>query len=232
MDLSWPGSNIADWFNAIIHFLRKHEFFDLFTFRDITRAIAQLVVWPLEFAEDLLVLGFRDMGIPGIPWIISASLAAVIGWYLKGWRLALLAGATIAYFAVFGLWQLAMTTLSLILVTAPIAIIIGLGQGSSRSVGAYFGLTPRRHASGEVDCCARISKCGDTMVRNYLFEAAGVLLTRVPQWCALKAWGLRLVKRIGFKKAKVAVARKLAVILHRMWRDGTDFIWSTKEAAA
>ena len=102
----------------------------------------------------------------------------------------------------------------------------------SRSVGAYFGLTPRRHASGEVDCCARISKCGDTMVRNYLFEAAGVLLTRVPQWCALKAWGLRLVKRIGFKKAKVAVARKLAVILHRMWRDGTDFIWSTKEAAA
>ena len=102
----------------------------------------------------------------------------------------------------------------------------------SRSVGAYFGLTPRRHASGEVDWSGRISKCGDTMVRSYLFEAAGVLLTRVPQWCALKAWGLRLVKRIGFKKAKVAVARKLAVILHRMWRDGTDFIWSTKEAAA
>ncbi len=53
-----------------------------------------------------------------------------------------------------------------------------------------------------------------------------------PQWCKLKAWGHRLWKRIGFKKAKVAVARKLAVILHRMWRDGTDFIWSTKEAAA
>ena len=102
----------------------------------------------------------------------------------------------------------------------------------SRSVGAYFGLTPRRHASGEVDWSGRISKCGDTMARSYLFEAAGVLLTRVPQWCALKAWGLRLRKRIGFKKAKVAVARKLAVILHRMWRDGTDFIWSTKEAAA
>lgn len=81
----------------------------------------------------------------------------------------------------------------------------------SRSVGAYFGLTPRRHASGEVDWSGRISKCGDTMVRSYLFEAAGVLLTRVPQWCALKAWGLRLAKRIGFKKAKVAVARKLAL---------------------
>ena len=59
-----------------------------------------------------------------------------------------------------------------------------------------------------------------------------VLLTRVPHWCALKAWGLRLAKRIGFKKAKVAVARKLAVILHRMWRDKTDFQWSTKEAMA
>jgi transposase len=102
----------------------------------------------------------------------------------------------------------------------------------SRSVGAYFGLTPRRYASGEVDWSGRISKCGDTMVRSYLFEAAGVLLTRVPQWCKLKAWGHRLWKRIGFKKAKVAVARKLAVILHRMWRDGTDFIWSSKEAAA
>ena len=76
------------------------------------------------------------------------------------------------------------------------------------------------------------SKHGDRMVRTYLFEAAGVLLTRVSHWCRLKAWGLRLVKRIGFKKAKVAVARKLAVILHRMWCDGTDFQWSTKEAAA
>ncbi len=102
----------------------------------------------------------------------------------------------------------------------------------SRSVGAYFGLTPRRHASGEIDWSGRISKCGDRMVRTYLFEAAGVLLTRVGKWSALKAWGLRLANRVGFKKAKVAVARKLAVILHRMWRDGTDFIWSTKEAAA
>jgi transposase len=102
----------------------------------------------------------------------------------------------------------------------------------SRSVGAYFGLTPRRHASGEVDWSGRISKCGDAMVRTYLFEAAGILLTRVPHWCRLKAWGHRLWKRIGFKKAKIAVARKLAVIMHRMWRDGTDFVWSSKEAAA
>jgi transposase len=101
----------------------------------------------------------------------------------------------------------------------------------SRSVGAYFGLTPRRYASGEVDWTGRISKCGDGLVRTYLFEAAGVLMTRVAHWSKLKAWAHRLWKRIGFKKAKIALARKLAVILHRMWRDGTDFIWSTKEAA-
>ena len=104
----------------------------------------------------------------------------------------------------------------------------------SRSVGAYIGLTTRRHASGELDWSGRISKCGDAMLRMYLFEAAGVLLTRVPKWSALKAWGTRLTKRNGLRKAKVAVARKLAVILHRMWVDGTEFNWSNnnKEVAA
>jgi transposase len=102
----------------------------------------------------------------------------------------------------------------------------------SRSVGAYVGLTTRRHASGEVDWSGRISKCGDAMLRMYLFEAANVLLTRIPKWSALKAWGTRLAKRCGLRKAKVAVARKLAVILHRLWVDETEFNWSTKKAAA
>ena len=102
----------------------------------------------------------------------------------------------------------------------------------SRNVGAYLGLTPRRHASGEIDWTGRISKCGDALLRSYLFEAAGVLLTRVPKWSALKAWGMRLAKRNGLSKAKVAVARKLAVILHRMWIDGTPFNWQAKEVAA
>ena len=102
----------------------------------------------------------------------------------------------------------------------------------SRSVGAYIGLTPKRYASGEIDRTGRISKCGDAMLRCYLFEAAGVLLTRVPKWCAIKAWGVRLAKRIGFKKAKIAVARKLAVIMHRMWCDETDFQWTNKEVKA
>ena len=101
----------------------------------------------------------------------------------------------------------------------------------SRSVGAYVGLTSRRHASGEIDWSGRISKCGDAMLRSYLFEAAGVLLTRVPKWSTVKAWGTRLAQRNGLRKAKVAVARKLAVILHRMWIDGTEFNWS-KEVAA
>ena len=102
----------------------------------------------------------------------------------------------------------------------------------SRSVGAYIGLTTRRHASGEMDWSGRISKCGDAMLRMYLFEAAGVLLTRVPKWSGLKASGAKLTKRNGLRKAKVAVARKLAVILHRMWIDGTEFNWSTNKAVA
>ncbi len=101
-----------------------------------------------------------------------------------------------------------------------------------RSVGAYLGLTPRRYQSGEVDRAGRISKCGDGLVRTLLFEAAGVLLTRVQRMSPLKAWGLRLAKRIGAKKAKVAVARKLAVILHCMWTDGTEFWWTKEEATA
>jgi transposase len=101
----------------------------------------------------------------------------------------------------------------------------------SRSVGAYAGLTTQRYASGEIDWTGRISKCGDKMLRSYLYEAANVLLTRVAKWSALKSWGMRVAKRSSLRKAKVAVARKLAVILHRMWIDGTEFKWSSKEAA-
>jgi transposase len=102
----------------------------------------------------------------------------------------------------------------------------------SRSVGAYFGLTPRCYQSGEIDQNRGISKCGDSLVRTYLFEAAGTLLTRVEKWSVLKAWGLRIAKRSGLKKAKIAVARKLSVIMHRMWVDGASFRWTTAEPAA
>jgi transposase len=92
----------------------------------------------------------------------------------------------------------------------------------SKAVGAAVGLTPRKYASGEVDYDGHITKCGDAFLRSHLFEAATVLLTRGKP-SALKAWGLRLAKRSSKKKACVAVARRLAVILHAMWRDGTEF---------
>ena len=101
----------------------------------------------------------------------------------------------------------------------------------SRSVGAYVGLTTRRYASGEIDWTGRISKCGDAMLRSYLYEAANVLLTRITRWSSLKAWGVRIAKHRSLSKARVAVARKLAVILHRMWIDGTEFCWSSQGAA-
>jgi transposase len=91
---------------------------------------------------------------------------------------------------------------------------------NSSKVGAYVGLTPRRDQSGEEDYTGRILRCGDKLLRTYLFEAAGIILHRVSKWSALKAWGTRLAKRVGTRKATVAVARKLAVILYRMLRDG------------
>lgn len=93
----------------------------------------------------------------------------------------------------------------------------------SASVGAYIGLTPRRYASGEIDRMGRISRCGDALIRSYLYEAANVMLTRSRGDNPLRSWGSKLAKRAGFKKARVALARKMAVVLHRMWRDGTDF---------
>jgi transposase len=103
---------------------------------------------------------------------------------------------------------------------------------NSKTVGAYFGLTPRRYQSGEQDRNGHISKCGDSLVRKYLFEAATALLTRVQKWSALKAWGLRIARRGSMKKAIVAVARKLAVTMHAMWTTGEEFRWSNTETAA
>jgi len=102
----------------------------------------------------------------------------------------------------------------------------------SRMVGAHYGLTPRRFQSGEADYEGRISKCGDAMLRSMLYEAAQVLLTRTGKWSWLKAWGVQVARRRGLKKAIVAVARRLAVILHRMWLDGTDFRWSKEVSPA
>ena len=98
--------------------------------------------------------------------------------------------------------------------------------GRSRNVGAHFGLTPRQHQSGEVDRIGEISRWGDGLVRTYLFEAATVLLGRVKRWSPLKAWAVRLAQRAGATKARVALARKLAVVMHAIWRGGQPFRWT------
>lgn len=95
----------------------------------------------------------------------------------------------------------------------------------SRAVGAHFGLTPRRHQSGTIDWTGRVTKMGDVSMRGALCDAAAALLMRVQSYSALKAWGMRIAKRTSMMCAIVAVARKLAVILHRMWIDGNDFEW-------
>ena len=100
----------------------------------------------------------------------------------------------------------------------------------SRDVGAHLGLTPRRYQSGETDLQGRISRCGDELARTALYEAAHSLLIRSSKWSALRAWGMNVAKRRGMARARVAVARKLAVILHRMWADGSEFRWG-KQAA-
>ena len=92
--------------------------------------------------------------------------------------------------------------------------------------GAFAGLAPRRNQSGERDYKGRISKAGDPMLRRALYEAANVLLGRVKRSCALRDWGLKLAETKGTKRARVAVARKLAVLLHRLWRSETDFRWA------
>jgi transposase len=93
----------------------------------------------------------------------------------------------------------------------------------SRDVGAWLGLTPRRYQSGEIDCDGHISRRGDGALRTLLYEAATILLTRIRADSALRRWGLALRARLGFKRAAVALARKLAVVMHAMWKAGTDF---------
>src|SRR6266545_4890511 len=101
----------------------------------------------------------------------------------------------------------------------------------SRAVGAHVGLTPKRYQSGEIDYDGGVSKCGDALLRTMLYEAAHSLLTHNGKWLWLKAWGVRVAQRRGMRRAIVAVARRLAVVLHRMWVDGSEFRWSKDNAA-
>jgi transposase len=102
---------------------------------------------------------------------------------------------------------------------------------NSKAVGASLGLTPVLHQSGESNRIGRVSLCGDGMMRTLLYEAAQVMLTNVHvKWSWLKAWAMKIARRRGGRKATVALARRLGVIMHRIWSDGTVFRW-TKESA-
>ena len=96
----------------------------------------------------------------------------------------------------------------------------------SRTVGAHFRLAPRRYQSGETDVTGEISMVGDAMARTVLYEAAQTMLTRTARFSTLKYWALEVSKRRGMWRAKIALARKLATMLHRMWVDGTEFRWA------
>jgi transposase len=102
----------------------------------------------------------------------------------------------------------------------------------SKAVGAHFGLTPKKYQSGETDVTGGISRVGDAMVRTVLYEAAHIMLSRTVRFSSLKRWALDLAGRRGLRRAKIALARKLATVLHRMWLDGTDFRWGKKVGAA
>jgi transposase len=102
----------------------------------------------------------------------------------------------------------------------------------SRDVGAHLGLTPARYQSGETDIQGKVSRCGDELARTALYEAAHTLLVRSRKWSSLRAWGMKVAKNRGMARARVAVARKLAVILHRMWRDETEFRFGKEPGAA
>ena len=102
---------------------------------------------------------------------------------------------------------------------------------TSFDVGAFLGLTPKRHQSGEIDWSGRVSKCGDSAMRGLLFEAAASVIRQVKRFSALKSWAVRLAGRRGFRRAAVATARKIAVLMLTPWKNETEYHW-TKEAAA
>jgi len=93
----------------------------------------------------------------------------------------------------------------------------------SHDIGAYLGLVPRRHQSGEIDYSGSISKCGDRRVRTLLYEAANVMLTRYKAPLKLKDWAFAIARRSTMRKARIALARRLAIIMHAMLRHGTEF---------
>ena len=136
LDLEIPEGAVLPllrWINTASDWLKDTELIGSLTFKDMTRWTADLLDYPLDFFESLLAAGFDSVwllsgGFPAMPWTMTMGLFAILGWYLRGWKLALLAGLSLTYMAIFfDLWELAMITLSAVLVAVPIAGVIGWG---------------------------------------------------------------------------------------------------------
>lgn len=134
---------VADWVTAVFEWLGYSADFGLFTFRDLTRAVSWLLALPLDWSEGLLSTGFPAIGLPPLPWIALVLLVTILGHAIAGWRLALLAGACVFYLALFGVWPGSMQTLSIIVITVPLAAATGLVLGivATRSRWAEAVLT-------------------------------------------------------------------------------------------
>lgn len=130
---------ITDRFNRVVNYLKNDEFFGLFSPKAVTREVSSWLDWPLDAAEGLLFSGWGPF--PGAPWIMLVGLMGVLGWYLKGPRLAMIAAGCMAYFAVFASidrWELSMITLASVLVSAPVAVLIGLVLGLVAAKKRWF----------------------------------------------------------------------------------------------
>jgi transposase len=173
--------------------------------------------------------------VEGHPTLVAVADALLLAWATLGEQLGKLHKRLISLARDDARARLLMTTpgVGVLVALTYVAAIDDPGRfKSSKGTGAHFGLTPKRYQSGETDVTGRISKMGDASVRTALYEAANVILTRPVKGSSLKSWAMRVAKRAGMRKAKVALARKLAVVLHRMLVDGTTFVADKAAAAA
>jgi len=130
--------NISEKINQFTDHLKEDQFLGLFNFRQLSRRIAGWLDWPLDFFDGILRTGDGSFGIPAVPWVAFVGLTAILGWYLKGWRLAAMAGGCVLYLAVFGMWDNAMLTLGAVLVAVPAAGLLGFGLGLLAAKQRWF----------------------------------------------------------------------------------------------
>ena len=135
---SWAIPDLPKHINRFTDYLKDDQFLGLFNFREFTRSVASLIDYPLDFSAGLLFSGEDSLGIGPMPWPMLVALGAVLGWYLKGWRLSLLTGLSIFYFALFGLWEDSMKTLAVVAVSVPVAGLVGFSLGLLAAKRRWF----------------------------------------------------------------------------------------------